>query len=98
MHKLPKLPTLDDKKLWETRLSIFHYPALTVSHQIGLFDALDEKPSRVDALAQKLQIRVRGATVLTNILWGLGFLECRNRVFSLSPTSKTFVRNERPFT
>jgi len=57
--------------------------ALMVANKLGLFDHLYEKPQRVEQIARSLRLNKQGAERLLNALVALGFLEKKERLFSL---------------
>lgn len=80
-----------DRLLWDTRLSIFHYPALAVADELGLFAAVDAGQVSVEALAAKLGVARRAAEILGNIVWGLGFLENTAGRLALTATAREYL-------
>jgi hypothetical protein len=84
-------PLCDDRLLWDTWMSTYHFPALAVADEIGLFSALAEAPRTADEVAQKLSIAPRAAEALLGVLASLGYLSHLSGAFHLSEASRTFL-------
>ncbi len=50
------IPLCDDRPLWDTWMSMFHFPTLTVAEELGLFTLLAEGKAPLSEIAEKLSI------------------------------------------
>jgi hypothetical protein len=92
-----KIPTTDDRLVWDAWLSMWWYPALTVADELGLFDALADYPATADELTERLGLDRRGVEILLPLLASLGFLVPHERRYRISDTSRNFLLQDSPF-
>ena len=81
----------DDRLLWDTWLRAYHFPALTVADEIGLFARLEERPQSCAEVARGLSLSPRAAEALLGTMAALGFLEQRDGRFTNSPEASAFL-------
>jgi predicted O-methyltransferase YrrM len=93
----PGLPTCDDKRLWEVWLSYYHFPTLTVADDLGLFNLLDRRPLRLEAIGAALGLSPRAAEALVGVVTALGFLSQHEGLFHLTEVSRNFLLPSSPF-
>lgn len=84
-------PLCDDRGLWNTWMSMFHFPTLAVADEIGLFSILAENPCTPDQLAHKLGLSPRAVEALLGTLTSLNYLIQLNGVFHLEEVSRSFL-------
>jgi O-methyltransferase domain len=85
------MPLCDDRLLWDTWMSMFHFPTLAVADEIGLFALLDKAPCTRDEVTTQLAIGARVAEALLGVLTSLGYLLQFNGKFYLAEVSRTFL-------
>ena len=81
----------DDRVLWDTWLRAYHFPALTVADEIGLFAFLEKRPATADDVAAALSLSPRASEALLGTLRALGFLERRDGRFGNTPEASAFL-------
>jgi len=91
ISKHPALPTCTDQLLWDTWLSSFHLPTLTISDEIGLFPYLENRQASMDEIATKFNLSSRAAEAILVVLTSLGYLAQHQGRYSLSETSRNFL-------
>ena len=87
----PVPPTCTDKLLWDVWMSAYHFPALTVADEMGLFVLLDESYLTAGEVAARLSINHRGAEALLGLLSSLGFVEQYDGRFVLSEVARNYL-------
>lgn len=81
----------DDRLMWDTWLRAYHFPALTVADEIGLFAHLENRPSTTAEASAALSLSPRAAEALLGTLRALGFLERRDGRFANTPEASAFL-------
>jgi 3-hydroxy-5-methyl-1-naphthoate 3-O-methyltransferase len=89
MTTLP--PNNDDRELWDTWLSIFRLPVVTVADQIGTFLALSERALTTEDLAAHLKVNARALKIHLGFLAALGFVERRESRWSATALTRTWL-------
>ncbi|NET60845.1 MAG: methyltransferase domain-containing protein [Symploca sp. SIO2E6] len=89
--------TCDDKLLWDTWLSMFHFPTLTVADELGLFPLLDQAPATAQEVASNLSLGSRATESLLGVMASLGYLVQLNGKFHLTQVSQTFLLPHSPY-
>ncbi|MDJ0556138.1 MAG: methyltransferase [Microcoleaceae cyanobacterium MO_207.B10] len=92
-----KILTCDDKPLWDTWLSMFHFPTLTVADELGLFSLLDKKPATAEEVATNLSLGSRATEALLGVMTSLGYLVQFNGKFHLTQVSQNFLLPDSPY-
>ena len=95
--KVPRVPNPDDRLLWELRLGVFNYPAVTVADELGVFNSLSDGTKTIKDLAERTNISERAAEILTNVLWGLNLVDKKKNKITLSKTAKQYLTPASPF-
>lgn len=93
----PTLPVVDDKKIWDTWTSFLNLPAITVSLELGIFEALASKPATAETIASKLKLSERGTAAILGMLTALDYTERRNGVFQITVLGKQYMLQDSPF-
>lgn len=86
----------DDKLIWDTWMSMFHFPTLTVADEIGLFPLLKEIPLTASDVASKLSLGARATEALLGVMTSLNYLVQQDGKFSLTEVSRNFLLPEAP--
>lgn len=69
--------SVDDRIVWDTWLSLFRFPVVSVADEVGTFAALSARAKSTAVLAAELQVDERALTVHLGALAALGFVERR---------------------
>lgn len=75
MSALP--PTSDDTRIWDIWESMFTLPVVTVSDELGVFEALSDEPLTTDELAARLDLDARALAMLLAGLCSQGLIDKR---------------------
>ena len=67
-------PTLDDRIVWDTWLSVFRFPVVSVADELGTFAQLAERALTTAELAEAIEVDARALGVHLALLASLGFL------------------------
>jgi hypothetical protein len=92
-----KLPTCDDKLVWDVWMSVYHFPTLTVADDVGLFPLLERAPATAEEVAQSLSLGPRAVESLLGVMTSLGFLVQRQGRFYLTDVTRNFLLPESPY-
>eukprot|EP00123_Amoebidium_parasiticum_P021569 comp6965_c0_seq1/m.2706 comp6965_c0_seq1/g.2706 ORF comp6965_c0_seq1/g.2706 comp6965_c0_seq1/m.2706 type:complete len:338 (-) comp6965_c0_seq1:194-1207(-) len=91
MTSLPPLPPCTDGLAWDLWQSQHLTPCVSVACEAGLFDAVGRTPGiTYQELAKDLDVGVRGARALCNVLVAVGLLRRHCNGHHLTPTASTF--------
>ncbi|MBW4562755.1 MAG: class I SAM-dependent methyltransferase [Mojavia pulchra JT2-VF2] len=91
------LPTCDDRLLWDTWMSMFHFPTLTVADEVGLFPLLDKFPATAAEVAQSLSLSHRSTEALLGVMTSLGYLVQQSGKFHITEVSRNFLLPNSPY-
>ncbi len=89
MSTLPA--TTDDRLVWDTWLSIYRLPVVTVADEVGTFAALSERSLTTDELAARLTVSARALAIHLGLLAALGFVERRDGRWRATAAARTWV-------
>lgn len=89
MSTLPA--TTDDRLIWDTWLSIFRLPIMTVADEVGTFAALSTQSLTVDELASKLSVGARALGIHLGLLAALGFVERHEGRWRATAATRTWL-------
>ncbi len=92
-----EMPTATDKPLWDVWLSTQWMPAVAISDEFGLFDALEAAPATTGELADRLSLGRHGIEALLPMLAALGFLVPHLGRYRLTDTARTYLLKRSPF-
>jgi hypothetical protein len=92
-----KLPTCDDRLVWDVWLSVYQFPTLTVADDLGLFSLLERAPATAEEVARSLSLGPRAVESLLGVMTSLGFLAQRQGRFHLTDVSRNFLLPESPY-
>lgn len=90
-------PSCDDRLLWDTWMSLCHFPALTVADELGLFSFLEKRSATTKEVAKGLSLQERGTRALLGVLASLGFLVQSHGQFYLTDAARNFLLPESPY-
>lgn len=91
------LPEADDALIAQMWLSAIHFPALTVAHEVGVFDLLLEEPLSACDVATRLHLDDRGTEAILGVLAGSGLLLQMAERYHLTPVARHYLTPESPF-
>ncbi|MBA2487686.1 MAG: ubiquinone/menaquinone biosynthesis protein [Nitrospira sp.] len=90
-------PTCDDLLIWDTWMSVFHFPTLTVADELGLFTYLDKAPASAEEVAKHFALSPRATESLLGVLSSLGFVSQRGGTFYVTEVTRNFLLPESPY-
>jgi hypothetical protein len=93
----PEPPTCDDRLLWDTWMSMFYFPTLTVADELGLFPLLEKAPATAEEVAKNLSLGARATETLLGVMTSLGYLVRLNEKFHLTDVSRNFLLPHSPY-
>jgi SAM-dependent methyltransferase len=82
--------------LVDTHMSFLRARAIMVATKLGVFDALDEAPLPLDALAARCGMAAAAAPKLLNALASSGYLRFSNGAYALTPLSRKWLLADSP--
>lgn len=91
------VPTCDDGLLWETWMSMFHFPTLTVADELGLFPLIAEASKTASEVSESLSLSERATEALLGVMTSLGYLVQQNGKFNLTKVSSNFLLPQSPY-
>ncbi|MEM6752042.1 MAG: methyltransferase [Cyanobacteria bacterium P01_C01_bin.38] len=91
------VPGCDDGLLWETWMSMFHFPTLSVADELGLFSLIAEAPRTASEVSASLCLSERGTEALLGVMTSLGYLLQQNGKFNLTQVSCNFLLPQSPY-
>jgi hypothetical protein len=90
-------PTVDDRAIWDLWLSQYRLPVVLVADELGLFRALDDRPSDIDGLSAQLRLAPRSVEALMAALAASDLVVRRQALFHLSDVARTYLLPESEF-
>jgi predicted O-methyltransferase YrrM len=87
---------VDDKRIYDAYIAGRQSAALAAGVRVGLFDLLDAGPLRVDEVAARLGLAVRGVRQLTRALVAMGLLEREGDRLRLAGDARAYLVPGRP--
>jgi hypothetical protein len=85
------MPEPEDRVLWDAWMSAFHFQALAVADDLGVFALLENQTASAEELASHLKLSPLSAEPLLDVLAALGLLQLVNGWFGLTQTARTFL-------
>lgn len=92
-----ELPPTDDRAIWDTWLSMYHLPSLTVADELGILQSLHGSPCSAIALADRLGYDRRATVAVVRMLGALGYLVQRLGVYQLTDTARLYLLKQSPY-
>jgi hypothetical protein len=89
-------PAMDDRRMWDLLSGMFAYPAVLVSHDLGLFTLLAERPRMLPQLSEALGIEHRPLSVLLGVNASLGLVRRVGGEFHLTPYAEAYFLKTSP--
>lgn len=96
-NKLNLIPTSDDRLLWDTWMSMYNLPTLTVADELGLFSLLKDAPHAASDVATGLGLGTRATEALLGVMTSLGYLVQQDGKFNLTESAHNFLLPESPY-
>lgn len=91
-------PTCDDRAMRELEMSAFHFPALCVADELGLFTLLSDRGGLTrDEVSVALEIGSRAAEALLGVMTGLELLVQRQCRFQLTEVARVYLLPTSPY-
>ncbi|HTQ35536.1 MAG TPA: methyltransferase [Steroidobacteraceae bacterium] len=82
---------VDDRIVWDSWLSLFHFPVVSVADEVGTFAALSAKAKQTDELAAELGLDARALAIHLAMLAALGFVERREGRWRATAATRTWL-------
>ncbi|WP_305095807.1 methyltransferase [Croceibacterium aestuarii] len=92
MSALP--PTVDDREIWDTWLSMFKLPILNTALAVGLFPAISDRGLTTDDLAAELKVDARALAMHLAALCAMGYVEKRLGTWRATSLARTWFHPE----
>jgi acetylserotonin N-methyltransferase len=83
--------TTDDRLVWDTWLSLFRFPVVSVADEVGAFAALSAGAKDTATLAAELAVDARALGVHLGMLAALGFVERRAGRWRATAETRTWL-------
>jgi acetylserotonin N-methyltransferase len=81
----------DDRLVWDTWLSMYRLPVLTVADEVGMFSSLSARALTTPELAQLINVDTRAAGIHLGLLAALGFVERREGRWRATAPARTWL-------
>lgn len=94
MNTLPA--TTDDRLIWDTWLSSYRLPIMTVADEVGTFVELTAQPLTTEQLAQRLSVGARALGIHLGALAALGFVERHEGQWRATAATRTWLHPQAP--
>jgi 3-hydroxy-5-methyl-1-naphthoate 3-O-methyltransferase len=85
---------IDDRIVWDTWLSLFQFPVVSVADEVGTFAAISAQARGTEELAAQLQVDARALAVHLALLASLGFVERREGRWRATAATRTWLHPE----
>jgi cyclopropane fatty-acyl-phospholipid synthase-like methyltransferase len=82
---------VDDRIVWDTWLSMFNFPVVSVADEVGTFAALSDRAKGTAELAAELKLDARALQVHLGMLAALGFVERREGRWRATAATRTWM-------
>jgi acetylserotonin N-methyltransferase len=82
---------VDDRIIWDTWLSLFHFPVVSVADELGTFAAISDRAKGTAELAAELKLDPRTLHVHLGMLAALGFVERREGAWRATAATRTWL-------
>ena len=94
MARDPVKPNTDGKVVWDIIFYVTGLPAVFVSHDLGLFEVLDDSPASLSELAGRLGIAERPLEALLAINTSMGLLAKKEGLYSLTQVAEEYLTSK----
>jgi len=85
---------VDDRIVWDSWLSLFHFPVVSVADEVGTFAAISDRAKDTGEIAAELQLDARALAVHLAMLAALGFVERREGRWRATAATRTWLHPE----
>lgn len=92
-----KMPSSDDRLLWELWLSAQWLPSVMAADDVGIFRFLTSNPATSTEIAAHLGLNPRVTSAITGLLNALGLLASRQELFYITDTARHYLDPDSPF-
>jgi acetylserotonin N-methyltransferase len=82
---------VDDRIVWDSWLSLFHFPVMSVADEVGTFAAISARAKDTAELAAELGLDARALAVHLAMLASLGFVERREGRWRATAAARTWL-------
>lgn len=82
---------VDDRIVWDSWLSLFHFPVVSVADEVGTFAAIAATAKTTSQIAAELQLNARALDVHLAMLASLGFVERREGRWRATAAARTWL-------
>src|SRR6266566_4761174 len=86
-----KLPSIDDRAIWDLWLSQYQLHVVLAADELGKFRFLRGQPAGLDELCSQLALLRRSAAALTGALAAMGFLVQYRGRFQLTQLARIYL-------
>jgi hypothetical protein len=86
--------SIDDRIIWDTWLSLFRFPVVSVADEVGTFAALTDRAKDTAVLAAELKVNARALQIHLGMLAALGFVERREGLWRATAATRTWLHPE----
>lgn len=83
--------TTDDRIIWDTWLSLFRFPVVSVADEVGVFAALSDRAKPTAEVAAELGLNARALDIHLANLAALGFVERREGRWRATAAARTWL-------
>ncbi len=91
------MPAFDDRPIWDVWLSAWWMPSLAAADELGLFEALAERPATAEELAERMDLNPFAMKALLPMLASLGLLAVWRSRYQLTEPSRIYLLHDSGF-
>jgi acetylserotonin N-methyltransferase len=84
-------PSIDDRIIWDTWLSLFRFPVVSVADEVGTFAAITDRAMTTTELADAIHVDARALEIHLGMLAATGFVERREGRWRATAASRTWM-------
>jgi acetylserotonin N-methyltransferase len=92
-----ELPSIDDRAIWDTWLSIHNLASVTVADEMGLFKSLHEESAGSVELAARLGYDRRTTVAIVRMLAAQGYLIQHDGKYELTDLARLYLLRDSPY-
>src|SRR5688572_4740543 len=82
---------VDDCIVWDTWLSMFRFPTVSVADEVGIFAAISDRAKGTAEVAAELRVDARALAVHLAMLAAMGFVERREGLWRATAAARTWM-------
>jgi cyclopropane fatty-acyl-phospholipid synthase-like methyltransferase len=83
--------SVDDRIVWDTWLSLFRFPVVSVANEVGTFAAIADRGKGTAELAAELGVDARALSIHLGLLAALEFVERREGLWRATAAARTWL-------